>query len=158
MTERSLFPREAIQYHSNPRLCPNNLYWRSWCWMIPWWPKRPSRTNTPKMSFHHRGLECKSRKSRDTGSNRQLWPYSKWSGTKANRVMPRECTGFSKHCLSKTQDSTHRQNQMVNIEIRLIIFFAAENLYTVNKEEDWGQTLSQIMNSSLPNSGLTWRN
>ena len=24
--------------------------------------------------FHHRGLECKSRKSRDTGNNRQIWP------------------------------------------------------------------------------------
>ena len=26
--------------------------------------------------FHHRGLECKSRKSRDTWSNRQIWPQS----------------------------------------------------------------------------------
>ena len=26
--------------------------------------------------FHHRGLECKSRKSRDTWSNRQVWAWS----------------------------------------------------------------------------------
>ena len=26
--------------------------------------------------FHHRGLECKSRKSRDTWNNRQVWPWS----------------------------------------------------------------------------------
>ena len=26
--------------------------------------------------FHHRGLECKNRKSRDTWSNRQVWPWS----------------------------------------------------------------------------------
>ena len=26
------------------------------------------------MSFHYRGLECKSRKSRNTQSNRQIWP------------------------------------------------------------------------------------
>ena len=26
--------------------------------------------------FHHRGLECKSRKSRDTWSNRQIWLWS----------------------------------------------------------------------------------
>ena len=26
--------------------------------------------------FHHRRLECKSRKSRDTWSNRQVWPWS----------------------------------------------------------------------------------
>ena len=27
-----------------------------------------------KMSFHYRGLECKSRTSRNTWSNRQIWP------------------------------------------------------------------------------------
>ena len=26
--------------------------------------------------FHYRELECKSRKSRDTWSNRQVWPWS----------------------------------------------------------------------------------
>ena len=34
---------------------------------------------TPKKKrcpFHHRGLEYKSRKSRDTWSNRQVWPWS----------------------------------------------------------------------------------
>ena len=33
---------------------------------------------TPKKicPSHHRGLECKSRKSRDTWSNRQIWPRS----------------------------------------------------------------------------------
>ena len=33
---------------------------------------------TPKKrcSFHHMGLECQSRKSRDTWSNRQVWPWS----------------------------------------------------------------------------------
>ena len=35
---------------------------------------RPYRTNTPKRcSSHYRGLECKSRKSRNTWSNRQIW-------------------------------------------------------------------------------------
>ena len=33
---------------------------------------------TPKKAcpFHHRGPECKSRKSRDTWSKRQIWPWS----------------------------------------------------------------------------------
>ena len=26
--------------------------------------------------FHYRGLECKSRNSRDTWSNRKIWPWS----------------------------------------------------------------------------------
>ena len=33
---------------------------------------------TPKRRypFHYRGLECKSRKSRNTWSNRQIWPWN----------------------------------------------------------------------------------
>ena len=32
---------------------------------------------TPKKDpFHYRGLECKSRKSRNTWSNKQIWPWS----------------------------------------------------------------------------------
>ena len=69
---------------------------------------RPSRTNTKKICpFHHRELEGKSRKSRDTWSNRQVWPWrSKWSRAKANRVLPREHTGHSKHTLPTTQETT----------------------------------------------------
>ena len=43
---------------------------------------------------------------------------------------------------------------MTNTEIRLIIFFAAkdrEALYSQQKQ-DWELTVSQIMNSLLPNS------
>ena len=49
--------------------------------MVLWRPTRPSRTNTQKRCiFHYRGLECKSRKSRNTWSNRQIWPWStEWS-------------------------------------------------------------------------------
>ena len=45
---------------------------------------------------------------------------------------------------------------MVNTEIRLIIFFAAEDteaLYSQQKQ-DWELTVAQIMNSLLPNSDL----
>ena len=35
------------------------------------------RTNNKKRCpFHYRGLECKSTKSRNTWSNRQMWPWS----------------------------------------------------------------------------------
>ena len=65
-------------------------------------------TNTQKRCpFHYRGLECKSRKSRNTWSNRQIWQWStKWSRAKANRVLPRECTGHNKHSLPTTQEKT----------------------------------------------------
>ena len=48
---------------------------------------------------------------------------------------------------------------MVNTEIRLIIFFAAEDgeaLYSQQKQ-DWELTMAHIMNSLLQNSDLNWR-
>ena len=118
--------------------------------------------NTQKRCpFHYRGLECKSRKSRNTWSNRQIWPWNAgWSRAKTNRVLPRKCTGHSKHPLPTTQEkTTHVHHQMVNTEIRLIIFFAAkdgEALYSQQKQ-DQELTVAQIMNSLLPNSDLNWR-
>ena len=79
---------------------------------ILWRPKSPSRTNTQKRCpFHYRGLECKSRKSRNTWSNRQIWPWStEWSRSKANRVLPREHTGHGKHPLPRTEEKTLHRN------------------------------------------------
>ena len=69
---------------------------------------KTSRTNTKKRCpFYYRGLECKSRKARDTCTNRQICPWNtKWSRAKANRVSPRECTGHGKHPLPTTQEKT----------------------------------------------------
>ena len=73
--------------------------------MVLWRPTKPSRTNTLKRCpFHYRGLEYKSGKSRNTWSNRQIWPWhAEWSRAKANRVLPRKCIGHSKHPLPTTQ-------------------------------------------------------
>ena len=77
-------------------------------WMVLWRPTRPSRTNIQKRyPFHYRGLKWKSRKPRDTWSNKQLWPWStKWSRSKFNIVLSRECTGHRKHPLPTTQEKT----------------------------------------------------
>ena len=118
---------------------------------------------TPKKrcSFHYRGLECKSRKSRNTWVNRQSCPWNmEWSRAKANRVLPRECTGYSKHPLPTTQEkTTHGHHQMVNTEIRLIILFAAKDGEALcsQQKQDQEQTVAQIMNSLLPNSDWNWR-
>ena len=64
-------------------------------------------TPQKRCPFHHRGLECKSGTSRNTQSNRQIWPWStELSRAKANRVLPRECTDHSKHPLPSTQETT----------------------------------------------------
>ena len=76
-----LFPRQTIQHHSN--LC--DVYNLSLCPTTDAKELKlnssmktttPSRTNTRKKRcpFHHRGLECRIRKSRDTWSNSKVWP------------------------------------------------------------------------------------
>ena len=87
---------------------------------------------------------AKSRKSRDTWSNRQIWPWStKWSRAKANRVLPRERTGQSKHPLPTTQEktlhmditrwSTPKSDWLYPLQPKM------EKFYTVskNKTESW---------------------
>ena len=94
--------------------------------------------------FHYRGLECKSRKSRNTWSNRQIWPWStEWSRAKANRVLPKECTGHSKHPLPTTQEktlhkditrrSTPKSDWLYSLQPKM------EKFYTVskNKTRSW---------------------
>ena len=101
---------------------------------------------TPKKRchFHYRGLECKSRKSRNTWSNRQIWPWSTdWNRAKANRVLPREHTGHSKHPLLIAQEktlhmdisrwSTPKSDWLYSLQPKM------EKLYTVseNKTRNW---------------------
>ena len=43
-----LFPWQAIQYHSNLSLCPDQWCWRSWSWSVLWRPRRPPPPPPPK--------------------------------------------------------------------------------------------------------------
>ena len=102
-------------------------------------------TNTQqRCPFHYRGLECKSRKSRNTWSNRQIWPQNtEWSRAKTNKVLPRERTGHSKHPLPTTQEktlymditrwSTPKSDWLYSWQPKM------ENLYigSKNKTESW---------------------
>ena len=84
--------------------------------------------------------ECKSRKSRNTWSNGQIWPWNvEWSRAKINRVLPRKCTGHSKHPLPTTQEntlhmditrwSTLKSDWVYSLQPKM------EKLYTVNKSK-----------------------
>ena len=78
------------------------------------------------------------------------------AGQKTNRVLPRKCTGHSKHPLPTTQDSTHGHHQMVNTKIRLMIFFKTKDgdaLYSQQRQEQ-DLTVAPIMNCLLQNSDL----
>ena len=97
-------------------------------------------TPPKRCSFHYRGLECKSRKSRNTWGNRQIWPWNmEWSRAKTNRVLKRKCTDHSKHPLPTTQEkmlhmditrwSTPKSNWLYSLQPKL------EKLYTVSKNK-----------------------
>ena len=127
-------PQEVLQpEHSicQSHSCPGS-------WHLP---LRPApRQTTQYHGNHHRGLDCKSRKSRNTWSNRQIWPWStEWSRPKADRVLPRECTGHSKYPLPTTQGktlhmditrwSTLKSDWLYSLQPKI------EKLYTVSKNK-----------------------
>ena len=57
------------------------------------------------LSWDFSGMQ--NRKSRNTWSKRQIWPWTmERSRAKANRVLPRERTGHSKHPLPATQEKS----------------------------------------------------
>ena len=112
---------------------------------------------TPKKDvLFIRGLECKSRKPRNTWSNRQIWPWStNEAGQRLEEFFQENAlvianTLFQQH----KRRSTHGHHWVVNTETRLIIFFAAkdgETRYSQQKQ-DSGLTVAQIMNSLSQNS------
>ena len=124
------FPMQTIQHHSNPSLCSDQKCWRSWSWTVLWRPTRPSRTNTQKRyPFHYKGLECHSRKSRDTWSKANLALEYKTKHVKDYQSFSKRMQGSQQTPSSNNtrEDSTHGHHQMVNDEIRLILVFAAKD-------------------------------
>ena len=139
-----------------------NCVFNCWVYSTSKRPTRPFRTNTPKRCpFHYKVLECKSTKSRNTWSYRQIWPWSaEWSRAKAKRVLPRERNGHSKpdpttqgRLYTRTSPNGQYWNQ---IDYILCSQRWKSSIYCQQKQ-DWELTVAQIMNSLLPNSDLNWR-
>ena len=109
--------------------------------MVIWRPIRLSRTNTQKRCpFHYRGLECRSRKSGNTWSNRQIWPWNtKWSRAKANRVLPREHTGHSKHPLPTIQE----KHKTIHMDITRWSILKSDRLYSLQPKKEKLYTVSK---------------
>ena len=119
---------------------------------------------TPKKDVLFIIGDCNAKvgKSRNTCSNRQIWPWStEWSRAKANRVLPREQTDDSKHPLPTTQKktlhmditrwSTPKSNWLYSLLPKI------EKFYKISKKQGRELTVAQIMNSLLSNSDLNWR-
>ena len=115
-------------------------YWSGW----PLHSPRPYRTSIKKRCpFHQRGMECKSRRSRDTWSNRQVWPWStKWSRAKANSILPREhISSGSKYLFPIAQETTLYMDitkwSIPKSDLLHSLQSKMEKLYTVSKNKTW---------------------
>ena len=96
------------------------------------------------LSLHNSVLACcmliGSRKSRDRWINRQIWPWNtEWSRAEANRVLPRECTGHSKHPHPTAQKKTLHRDITRRSILKSDWFYSLqpkmEKLYTVSKNK-----------------------
>ena len=72
------FPKQTIQYHGNPKSMPQPVkleeaeverFYEDLQDLLELTPQK-------RCHFQNRELECKSRKSRNTWSNRQIWPWN----------------------------------------------------------------------------------
>ena len=111
--------------------------------MVLWRSTRPYRTITHKRcSFIIGDWKAKVGSQRDTWSNRQIWPWStELSRAKANRALPRECTGHTKHCLPTRQEKTlhmditrwsiPKSDWLYSLKPKI------KKLYTVRKKRPW---------------------
>ena len=135
------FPMQTIQYHITQAYVPTSnteeaevlLFYEDLQDLL-------ELTHKKRCPFYYRGLECKSRKSRNTWSNRQIWPWNaEWSKAKTNRIFPRKCTGHSKHPLPTTQEKTLHMDitrwSTPNSDWFYSLQPKMEKLYTVSKNK-----------------------
>ena len=103
--------------------------------------------------FHHRGLECKSRKSKNTWNNRQVWPWrTKWSRAEANRVLLQQTSSSTniRDDYTRTSPTGQYQNQT-----DFIYSFCSRRWCNSiqSAKKDLELTVAQIISSLLQNSG-----
>ena len=151
----SSFPRQTIQYHSNPSLCPEEAkverFYEDLQELLELTPKKDilciiGDWNAKVRSPETPGVTGKFGLGMRNEEGQRLIEFGQENALViANTLFH-----------NTREESTHGHHQMVNTEIRLIIFFAAkdgEALYSQQKQ-DQDLTVAQIMNSLLPNSDL----
>ena len=89
----------------------------------------PSRIDTKKRcSFHHRGLECKLRKQCKLISGKFELGVQNEAGQRLIQFCQKNTLVIANTLFQQQRrPSTLEYHQMVNTEIRLVIFFAAED-------------------------------
>ena len=110
---------------------------------------------TPKKRcpFHYRGLDCKGQETPGV-TGKFGFGVQNEAGQSLIEFCQENTLVITNTLFHTREDSIHGHHQMVNTEIRLIIFFPAkdgEPLYS-HQKQDQELTVAQIMNSLLPNS------
>ena len=95
-----------------------------------------------KFPFHYKGLECKSKKSRCTWSNRKIWPWSTKLSRERLTVLPREHTGHSQHRLPTTQEMT------LHMDITRLSIPKSDWLYSLQPKMEKFYTVSKNKSGS----------
>ena len=114
-----------------------------------------------RCSFHHKRLECTSRKSRDTQNNRQVGlGVQNEPGQRLIEFCQENTLVIKTLFFNNTRENswkTHGHHQMVNPKIRLIMFFAVKVGEALSSEEkqDLELSVAQIITSLLQNSCLS---
>ena len=148
--------------HSNPSLCPDQLFWRSLSWAVLWRPTRPSKINMQKRCPFQviRGWNA-SRKSRNTEVIGKFY-LGVWND--AGKRLIELCqekalvianTLFQKHkrwLYTWTSSGGQYQSQT-----DYILCSQRWRSSIQSGKQDQDQTVAQIMNSLLSNWDLNWR-
>ena len=135
------FPRQTIQYHGNPSLCPSsNAEEAEVEWFYEDLQNLLELTPKKDVLFIIGDWNVKVGSQETLGSNRQIWPCStEWSRAKANRVWLREHTGHSKHPLPTTQEKTLHMDITRWLVLQSDWLYSLQskmkNLYTVNRNK-----------------------
>ena len=150
------FPTQTIKYHSNPSLCLNHWWWRSWKWLVLWRLTTLSRTNTKNgCPFNHRELECK------VGSQ-QIPRITGKFVLKVGQKLPEFCQENMLVIANTLSQKTKRW--LYTWTLSHGQYWKQINFVLCSKR--WRSSIqptktrpgvAQIINSSLQNSGLNWR-
>ena len=138
------FQGKSFKYHSNPRLCSTDWCWRSWSWTVLWRHLGSSRTNTKKdILFITGDWNAKVGSQEIPGVAAKFGTGVQNEAGQKLTVLPRECTGHSKHLLPTTQEMTlhmditrrsiPKSDWLYSLQLKM------EKFYTVskNKTRSW---------------------
>ena len=157
------FPRQTIQYHGNPSLCPNLLgqCWRSRSWMVLWRPTRPSRTNTKKKDvlFIIGDWNAKVGSQEIQRIIGKFWFSGVQNEARQRIKFCQENTLVTANTLFQQHKRrlytwTSPDGQHWN-QIDYIV--CSQRWRSSIQKQDQELTVAQIMNFLLPNSDLNWR-